>query len=100
MRLSSWFVVPDVMAVSTPRRCYGSWFGHFGCLGKVQETQAQKPHLAPAIRRFVGLISKAKITAAIRLMAATEPNSLGNGMDSKSPPALPASQLPMLAARN
>src|SRR5579884_2655233 len=54
----------------------------------------------PDISRFVGLINKARTTAAMNGMIALMPKSLGSGMDPNIDPALPASHSPILVERN
>src|ERR1019366_3426432 len=58
------------------------------------------PYFTPCISLTVGLIKIASTTAARMLKPATEPNSVGRGMELYIDAALPASQLPMLVERN
>src|SRR5947209_1879614 len=60
----------------------------------------QSTQFTPDIICLVGLMSNARTSAAMNTMPATHPNRLGRGMDSKRDPAFPASQFPMLDARN
>ena len=53
-------------------------------------------YFTPCINRTVGLIRIARATAATILNTATDPNSVGRGIELYNDAALPASQLPML----